>query len=190
LPAAERFQFVTDSSATKWGVQLVSGFMKRSGRAVPQEIILAAFTEQLVTGLFTQLRSIPIGMRIDAWLAADYSGLAEEQALSLGAQQEEALSCLSPQVRAMVPDEIVAGSILLNTAYALFCDRLLGTTHFRVPYAASGFEDLGRALLKLFDDLPSEPSSDRALVDAWAREIGLEGKYKWLPLGSGDSRAP
>jgi len=183
LPEAERFQFATHTAATKWGTQLVTGFLKSSRRPVPPDPVLAAFTEQLITGLFTQLRSIPIGMRIDAWLAADYPGLAEEQAESLAAQQKEALSCLSPQVREMVPDEIVSASILLNTAYALFCDRLFGTTHYHVPYAASGFEDLGRALLRLFDELPAEPSSDRALVDAWAREIGLDGKYKWLPLG-------
>jgi hypothetical protein len=188
LPAAERFQFVTDTAATTWGTKLVTGFLKRSRRPVTPDAVLAAFTEQLTTGLFTQLRSIPIGMRVDAWLAADYPGLAEEQAESLAAQQKEALTCLSPQVRAMVPDEIVSASILLNTAYAFFCDRLLGTTHYHVPYAASGFEDLGRALLKLFDDLPAAPSSDRALVDAWAREIGLDGKYKWLPLGPADPK--
>ncbi|HNX49478.1 MAG TPA: hypothetical protein PKL08_04895, partial [Thermoanaerobaculaceae bacterium] len=122
------------------------------------------------------------GMRIDTWLAEDYPSLADEQAASLAAQQEEALSCLSPQVRAMVPDQIVSGSILLNTTYALFCDRLLGTTQFEIPYAASGFKELGEALLRIFDDLPAEPSSDCTLVDRWAREIGLDGKYTWVPL--------
>lgn len=127
-------------------------------------------------------------MRVDAWLASDYPTLADELAESLATQQKEALSCLSPQVRAMVPDEIVSASILLNTAYALFCDRLLGTTQFQVPYAASGFKELGEALLRIFDNLPAEPSSDRALVDSWAREIGLDGKYTWVTLASANPR--
>lgn len=127
-------------------------------------------------------------MRIDAWLATDYPGLADQQAESLAAQQEEALTCLSPQVRAVVPDEIVSASILLNSAYALFCDRLLGTTAYAVPYAASGFKDLGGALLTIFDELPAEPSSDRALVDRWAQEIGLVGKYSWVPLPSAGAK--
>jgi hypothetical protein len=188
LPGSERFQFVTGSAATHWGTQLVRSFRRSSRGPTPPDSVLATLTEQLVSGLFTQLRSIPIGMRIDAWLGHEYPGLADEQAESLAAQQKEALPCLSPQVRAIVPDEIVSASILLNTAYALFCDRLLGTTQYHVPYAASGFRDLGEALLKIFDDLPANPSSDRALVDRWAREIGLDGKYTWVPLPSANSR--
>lgn len=121
-------------------------------------------------------------MRVDAWLAANYPTLADQQADSLAAQQQEALSCLSPQVRAMVPDEIVSASILLNTAHALFCDRLLGITQYQVPYAASGFKELGQALVRIFDEMPVDASSDRTLVDRWATEIGLDGKFTWVPL--------
>lgn len=189
LPASERFQFATLSAATEWGARLVRAFWKSSGRSTPPDSVLATVTEQLVLGLFTQLRSIPIGMRIDAWLAADYRALADQQTEALAAQQEEALACLSPQIRAMVPDEIVSASILLNTAYALFCDRLLGARQYHVPYAASGFKDLGEALLEIFDELPPAPSSDRTLIDRWAREIGLDGKYTWVPAASATSSA-
>jgi len=189
LREAERCQFATGDAAMAWGVELVKGFQKTQRRPALPAPVLSGFAEQLISGLFTQLRSIPTGMRIDAWLAADYPALAEEQAEALAAQQQEALSCLSPQVRAMVPDQIVSAGILLNAAYAIFCDRLLGTTQFQVPYVASGFKGLAEALIKIFDDMPAEPSSDRALVDAWAREIGLDGKYTWVPLASGDSKA-
>lgn len=189
LPESARFQFAIGDATTQWASKLVRAFMTKPGKpAPPPSAVLKTFTDQLVSGLFTQLRSIPIAMRIDAWLATDYPGLADEQADSLATQQEEALSCLSPQVRAAVPDEIVSASILLNTAYALFCDRLLGTTEYAVAYAASGFKDFGEALLKIFDELPSEPSSDRDLVDRWAQEIGLVGKYSWVPLPSAGSR--
>jgi hypothetical protein len=191
LREADRFQFATGDTATAWAVELVKDFQKAQKTqrrpALPASV-LSGFADQLISGLFTQLRSIPTGMRIDASLAADYPALADDQAEALAAQQQEALSCLSPQVRAMVPDQIVSASILLNAAYAIFCDRLLGTTQFQVPYAASGFKELAEALVKIFDDMPAEPSSDRALVDAWAREIGLDGKYAWVPLASGNSK--
>jgi hypothetical protein len=74
--------------------------------------------------------------------------------------------------------------IILNTAYALFCDRLFETTEFQVPYVSSGFKDLGEALVVLFDETPADPSFDRALVDRWAKQIGLIGKYEWIPLRS------
>jgi hypothetical protein len=121
-------------------------------------------------------------MRIDAWLAETYPALAEQQVDALTTQQKEALACLSPQVRGMVPDQIVSASILLNTVYALFCDRMLRTEVYQVPYAASGFVDLARPLLSVYDELPPDPSSDRALVDRWAVEIGLRDLYEWLPL--------
>ncbi len=154
----------------------------------PPDSVLAALGEELVSGLLRQLRSIPVGMRVDAWLTANYPSLADQQAESLAAQQQEALSCLSPQVRALAPDEIVSASILLNTAHAIFCDRLLGITQYQVPYASSGFKDLGETLVKVFDEMPPDPSSDCALVDRWAREIGLDGKYAWVPLRSANAR--
>lgn len=184
LPPGERYQFATNAATLSWGSDLVSKFFERSRIPRPPGQALAGFAEQLIAGLFTQLRSIPIGMRIDAWLADEYPGLVGEQAEALAAQQQESLSCLSPQVRSMVPDEIVSAGIVLNAAHALFCDRLLGITRYHVPYAASGFADLSRGLLKTFDDLPADPASDRTLVDAWAGEIGLSDKYAWVPFSS------
>jgi len=184
LPELQRCQFATGAAALSWGSQAVKAFRKTSGQAPLPEPVLAGFAEQLIAGLFTQLRSIPIGMRIDAWLAAEYPTLGDEQAESLAVQQQEAVSCLGPQVRSVVPDEIISSSILLNTAHALFCDRLLGITQFQVPYVASGFKEMAEALLRIFDDLPADPSSDRALVDHWAKEIGLDGKYTWIPVPS------
>jgi hypothetical protein len=40
---------------------------------------LRKYADQLFDGLMTQLRSVPIGLRVDAWLAADYSELRELQ---------------------------------------------------------------------------------------------------------------
>ena len=182
LPASERRQFVASDSAMSWGTTLVKRHLASSPASSPPDDVVGAFTGKLVSGLLTQLRSIPIGMRVDAWLAADAPGLADQQAAAFALQQQEALVSLTPEVRKIVPDEIVAGSILLNSAYALFCDRLLENSSYAVPYEAAGFEELGGKLLALFDATPDGPDSDCNLVDRWAAEIGLIGKYQWAPL--------
>jgi hypothetical protein len=53
-----------------------------------------------------------------------------------------------------------------------------------VPYVAAGFKELGEALLAIFDELPADPASDVSLVDRWAEEIGLGGKYQWVPMAT------
>ena len=182
LPEGERRQFATNATATSWGESLVRAHLARAKQPLLPNEVLGDFAGKLVGGLFTQLRSIPVGMRIDAWLAEEYPALADEQAASFAVQQEEALVSLSPKVREFSPDEIVAGSILLNAANALFCDRLVGTATYQVPFVAAGFGELGGTLLAIFDELPADPESDVALVDRWAAEIGLAGKYAWIPV--------
>jgi hypothetical protein len=182
LPASERRQFVASDSAMSWGTTLVKRHLASSPASPPADDVVGAFTAKLVSGLLTQLRSIPIGMRIDAWLAEHAPGLADQQAAAFALQQQEALVSLTADIRKIVPDEIVAGSILLNTAYALFCDRLLENSSYAVPYEAAGFKELGGALLALFDATPDGPEYDCDLVDRWAAEIGLTGKYQWAPL--------
>jgi len=182
LPAADRRQFVASAGAMPWGAALVKRHLAAKAPSPPTDDVVGAFTGKLVSGLLTQLRSIPIGMRVDAWLAAEAPGLADQQAASFALQQHEALGSVSPGIRKVVPDEIVAGSILLNTAYALFCDRLLEGSAYAVPYEAAGFKELGGRLLALFDETPDGPEFDYELVNRWAAEIGLSGIFRWEPM--------
>lgn len=189
-PPSQRYQFAASRDAMRWGAKLVRDFLKESRKPPLPDKAMDTFTEQLVSGLLTQLRSIPTGMRVDQWLAVNHPTLADQQVDSLAAQQSEALACLSPQVRTMVPDEIVSPSILLNSAYALFCDHLLGTTVYAAPYAATGLQAFAETLLRIYEETPDAPSSDRDLVDRWAAEIGLAGKYMWVELPSAGPPAP
>jgi hypothetical protein len=184
LPERQRVQFASTGEARSWAERLLRARLAATKKPTFPDAVIEPFAANLVDGLLTQLRSIPVGMRVDAWLAEEYPALADEQALSISLQQQEALVSLSPAVKEAVPDEIVAGSVLLNTAYALFCDRLLGTAEYQVPYVAAGFKELGGALLAIFDELPADPASDVALVDRWAQEIGLSGKYQWVSMAA------
>jgi len=70
----------------------------------------------------------------------------------------------------------------MNAAYAIFCERLLGKSQYVIPYRSVDFEERGRALLGLWDGLPSGARHDRELVDAWAKELEVSDWYRWVPF--------
>ena len=72
---------------------------------------------------------------------------------------------------------------LLGTlaAYALFADRLAGTSAYAIPFAATGILRHGQELLRIWDDLPHDPTHDCDLIDLWAQGSGLSDWYKWIP---------
>jgi len=145
------------------------------------EAAVKTVTDQMFDGLMTQLRSLPIGMRVDAWLRADYPGLHAAQEKSFAIQQAEAALALSPKIRAMTPPTLFSANAAMNAAYALFCDRLLGRPLYGVPYRSTGVADRGQALLDLWDGVPMDAANDRTLVDAWGNDLGLTDWYTWLP---------
>ena len=145
------------------------------------EAAVKTVADQMFDGLMTQLRSLPIGMRVDAWLHADYPGLHAAQEKSFATQQAEAALALSPKIRAMTPPTLFSANSAMNAAYALFCDRLLGRPLYGVPYRSTGVADRGQALLDLWDGIPADAAHDRTLVDAWGNDLGLSDWYMWLP---------
>ncbi len=53
-----------------------------------------------------------------------------------------------------------------------------------IPFEAMGFIDAGRALIRDFDSVPSDPSSDCQVIDAWAQRLGLADWYRWAPFSA------
>ena len=176
-----RFDFSSEKQGRDSVYKSLSG---PNGTLKPYNLPDAAIqtvTDQVFDGLMTQLRSLPIGMRVDAWLREHYPGLDAEQEQSFAAQQAIAAQALSPNVRNMMPPTIFSATAAMNAAYALFCDRLLDRPLYGVAYRSTGFADRGQALLDLWDQLPPDAEHDRALVDAWGNELGLTDWYRWLP---------
>lgn len=140
------------------------------------------FADQIFDGLMTQLRSMPIGMRIDQWLWEQYSGLREAQRASLAKQQQENVQALNPQIVEITPPLVFAANATMNAAYALFCDHLLDRSLYAIAYRAAGFDVLGSDLLNLWQSVASDPQHDRELVDAWATKLNISDWYQWLPM--------
>lgn len=183
VPPEERYGF----GDTREGRESVRKLLSGSGGTLNRYGLPASavreVTDQMFDGLMLQLRSIPIGMRIDDWLWRDHPGLQAEQRRSIGAQQALAAQALGPQVREMTPPPVFSASAAMNAAYALFCDRLLGTQAYAIPYRAVGLTDRGQVLLELWDKVPAGADQDRELVDVWGEELGLSDWYRWVPIG-------
>jgi len=124
------------------------------------------------------LRSLPIGMRVDQWLHGAYPALRDLQADGIATMQQQNAAALSLRVEGLT---VAAALLAMNSAYALFCDRLLNVTTYQVAYQAAGAGDLGRDLLALWDRIPEDPAHDWELVDAWANVLGMRAWYRWIP---------
>ncbi len=178
-PAEERRDF----AGTDEGGAAVERLVKRSGQIA--QLPSAAhpqLVEQFYSGILIQLRSYPIGMRIDAWIRETYPALEAVQREGVARQQSDNLEVLRPEVKRFAPKPLYDANAAMNAAYATFCDRVFGKAGYAIPYRSAGYEKRGRALLDIWESIPDDPANDRTLVDAWAEELGLAGWYQWVPL--------
>ena len=178
-PPDERREF----AGAAQGRAEVERLVRRAGQTARlPEAATAQLAQQLLDGILTQLRSYPIGIRIDRWIHQLFPGLDALQRIAVQRQQEENRAALRPEVKRFAPKPIFDANVSMNAAYAIFCDRLFGKAGYAVPYRSAGHEKRGRLLLDILDSVPDEPVSDRTLVDTWAVELRLSGWYEWIAL--------
>lgn len=182
-PPEERFAFAAKNSGRQAIYRSLTGNKKirKMGLAEPA---IRQFAEQLYSGLMTQLRSVPIGLRIDSWIRNTYPSLREAQKASIAKQQQDNVQALTSEIKAAIPTTVFAANAAMNAAYALFSDNLLGTELYIVPYRSAGFENSGERLVEILNEIPEDASHDRDLVDAWAEELELQEWYEWIPIAS------
>ena len=175
LDASARFDFSPEPIAGKKVEPLLS-----AGQLLGMEDkrVLPEFAKSIAQWALMNLRSLPIGMRIDAWIAAEYPELKELQAFSIALQQQQNMNLLQHHLGKLTIPTTLMGPI---AAYALFADRLSGSKGFVIPFEAVGVLAQGQSLLRAWDELPSDPVYDCELVDAWAAECGLTDWYRWIP---------
>ena len=179
VPPAERFHLATTEDGPKAVERQLRSQQAASRFPGP---LLSMAAAQMYRGLLVQLRSYPVGMRIDQWLYDEYPELRPDQKTALARQHRDNLEALSPQVRALSPPSVYKGNVSMNAAFALFSDRLLGSPEFAVPYRAAGHLRTAEQLLSVFDGTPAEAASDRDLIAKWADELGIADWYRWVPL--------
>jgi hemoglobin-like flavoprotein len=142
---------------------------------------IEALRDQLFDGLMTQLRSIPIGFRVDSWLMREYPELAPLQREMAMRQIKDNLAALSPDIKKIAPKKVYESNLSMSAAFAGFWARHYADSSLSLPYKAAGYLKVGEELLAILDDVPHEPASDRDLVDAWGERLSLTGWYRWVP---------
>jgi hypothetical protein len=173
-PASQRFDFSSDGS----GEKILESNIKASANLSSKDMeLLPMFVKSVHQWALMQLRSIPIGMRVDSWLFENFPNMRETIKNGLAEQQQMNAEMLGMQVGSLTPP---SNQFAPATAYALFTDRLIGT-NYTIPFKAAGTLEDGTALLEIFDQMQHSSAYDIQLVSAWAKQLGMRDWYQWIP---------
>lgn len=166
-----------DFSVTGIGEQTVAALLNANGKTSDQdETGIDAASKMLTQWTLMNLRSLPIGMRIDAWIYSQYPELNDLQIVGMATQQQQNINLLSHKIADHYIPSPLMGSI---SAFAMFADRLLGVDQFATPFVAAGLQHSGTELLQIWDEIPKEATNDCELVDAWAMHASIRNWYEW-----------
>lgn len=172
---SKRFDFAPKTDAGKDVAALVAPTLSLSP---DDREALPKFSDVVAHWALMTLRSLPIGMRIDRWIADEYPELKELQRDSIAAQQQQNMAVMAfKMAKLTVPTNLLA----LPAAHALFADQLDPEASFAVPFEATGLLTLGKGLMRVWEEVPADAAHDRELVDRWAETLGMTGWYDWIP---------
>ena len=178
VPAPDRVDFVH----TEEGKEIVRKWVERNPKNPnPPRENAEGLTGFLHSGLLTQLRSIPVGLRVDSWIRDEFPELHELQKQALARQLNDNASVFRPQVQAMIPSEALNTNAAMSAAFALFWSQTLQQKQIVLPYQAGGYVDKGNELLDIWNSIPSAPSEDIRLIDRWADHLGMKPWFRWKP---------
>ena len=175
-PVEQRFEMAGTYRGRRDAEHLVNEQLRPLGLNRTQRL---GVRDRMFDGLILQLRSVPLGLRVDAWLSQEHSGLADQQRAMISHQLQENTSALGPDVRKMTPAKILTASATMNAAFAAFWSRQWADSALVAPYRLSGHLAEGEELLKILDTTPDTPAQDRDLIDGWGRRLGLDGWYEF-----------
>jgi hypothetical protein len=132
-------------------------------------------------GAVFQLTRMPTDIVVEKELYDSLPELRSVQQRMLRGQWRSAIGVLSPDASSYMPRRIHYASNVMN--YAFF--KIL-EDHFRLewtaPYLKTVFLFDGGALAETTRREYGEGhAGDRAMIDRWSGQVGLEGWYEWIP---------
>lgn len=154
----------------------------REQKAIPDTMI-STYSQMITDGLGTQLRSMPIGIRVDRALYSDHPELRDLQKAAAERSMKDNLGCLHPSIRAQAPALVLRATTGMNAAFALAWSRLWNDDAHNVPYRLAGVMEQGETLLAALDSIPDSPTHDRELVSQWAALLKIDHLYQVGPVG-------
>jgi hypothetical protein len=181
IAEALRWQFALSKVAIDAVSKMLAGPGGIASRfGIPSNSI-RALASQMTSGLLVQLRSVPVGLRIDKWIYKDYPSLRELQKSSIISQCQTNLQALAPQIREMTPATIWKANCSMNATYAMYAAQILGDQSLVLPYRSTGIESEGQILFDLLESIPDSPEHDQALIDAFGQQLGVSDWYQFIP---------
>lgn len=142
---------------------------------------LETFKQQLLAGVITHLRSVPIGLRVSDTLTIQYPELLDLEESQVEQELAVMRESLSDSVREMMPAEVYDPTLSISAAYALFWAERLERPTVVNPFHLAGFDKHGQKLLDIYNKVPNDPINDTELIDRWADYLKIRSWYSWLP---------
>jgi hypothetical protein len=183
LDPSQRMLFASTAQASKQIERLLSSARFRNLPSTQ----FTAIRDQIADGLLTQLRSVPLGMRVDEWIYTNFPSLNGQQRAAIQIQISENAQALSPQVLNTFPAGISDRSAAMSIAQAQFWSDLTGEREFIQPYQQRQQYSMAQALIAAVHDVASAPENDYRLVETWAEKLDMIGWYQWIPYNMGDT---
>lgn len=174
---AERFDLV---STAQGEAEVLKNVKAKHGKdGVPMGAM-----QELATFIFNshlrQLRSYPIGFWIDRWIRDTAPELIELQKKAAIRQLRDNAAIFRPEVTQTVPEHNLKLNHILNATFALFWAEILGQPEILKPFDTPIFLEPARKLMAISDAHVDNPANDCALVNAWAKELGMLHWYRWV----------
>jgi hypothetical protein len=180
VPRGERREVRPTWHGRKEVEKLLRGHGRQRGNATVPKEMRDHVRDQMYDGLIRQLRSVPVGLRIDEWLSTDFPAIVPQQRDMIDRQLRENLGALSPEIRRIAPTKVFAANVGMNAAFAAYWSDKWQDPTTVTPYEAAGFSNLGQELLAIWRDVAREPAHDYELIEGWGKHLGLSG---WFEVG-------
>jgi hypothetical protein len=180
-PPEKRFDFAASPEGTAAAERLVKAHPV--GRSLPATAI-PQLCQMLLDGVLNHLRSIPLGMRVDRWLATEFPALAKLQRASVLRQLQDCVATLAPQHSQVAPQKIYDATQAISAAFAQFWSVRLDQPHLVLPFKAAGYLQRGQELLAIWEATPDVAENDRVIIDAWAAKLSISAWYQWVPYSA------
>lgn len=142
---------------------------------------IESFKSQLMGGILTHLRSVPIGLRVSDNLTVEFPELLEYESQHVEKELEIGKQSLAPSVKQSIPPEIYNASQAITAAYALYWAERLESPEIARPFDMDNFSGHGQQLLSIFNTVPDDVTNDNELIDRWADYLGIRNWYTWMP---------
>ncbi|MCK6478669.1 MAG: hypothetical protein L6R43_00550 [Planctomycetes bacterium] len=150
------------------------------------EVELEALSAFMNHGILGHLVSLPVDLRVERELAAEYPQHRDRQRAYLARQVGDLVPHFAPEVGAFAPDACYQATSALNIVLGMEASELSGTPEHSC-FRTSKHRPLGERLhAELHGVAVPGREGDRLLTDRWARILGLRHGYQWVSWARAD----